>query len=150
MYGYRPSCLSVSVARSAKLEFIFPRTNRIHHVLSLVHRIFTIFHIWFSQNQMFQYPLLISTATHLPTIKLVHEWWGVSGYVNPGISFSPKARLEWLTRLEIKVWGPSWWGHKPLHFICWLPLYRPGSEAEARDNVSVLRYRTPFEYAGFN
>ena len=40
-----------------------------------------------------------------------------SGYVNPGISFSPKAWLEWLTRLEIKVWGsPSWWGNKPLHF----------------------------------
>ena len=47
--------------------------GRIHHVLS--HRVFIHFlsYLLVSQNQIFQYPLLISTPTHLPTIKLVHE-----------------------------------------------------------------------------
>ena len=74
---------------------------------------------------------------------------GVSGKINLGISFSPKARLEWLTRLEIKVWGLSWWRNKQTitFLVCRLPSYCSGSGLEVRTGqrykVPVLRYRTP-------
>jgi hypothetical protein len=42
-------------------------------VCALSHRVSTFFHIWFSQTKYFNSVTLISTPTHLPTIKLVHK-----------------------------------------------------------------------------
>ena len=51
-------------------------------------RVFTFFHIWFPQNQIFQYPILISTPSHPPFHDQISprvEEDGDSGYVNPVI-----------------------------------------------------------------
>ena len=80
--GHRPrlnSCLSFSMARSAILEFIFPRCYfpcvpgspqrtftptyavRLDPSCALSHRASTFFHIWFSQTKYFNSVPLIST-----------------------------------------------------------------------------------------
>ncbi len=60
-----------------------------------------------------------------------------------------RSQLEWLTRLRNQSLGPKLVGTQTIIFLLFrLPLYRLGSEPEARDNnVPVSQYRTPFEYA---
>ena len=65
------------MARSAKLVFISTGTNawvtptlhatfvtRLDPSFALAHRVLTFFHIWFHQNQIFQYPLLDFDSRH--------------------------------------------------------------------------------------
>ncbi len=86
--GHRPrlnSCLSFSMARSAILEFIFPRcyfpcvpgspqqtatptyAARLDPSCALSHRVSTFFHIWFSQNKYLNSVPLISTGKNVHT-----------------------------------------------------------------------------------
>ena len=40
---------------------------------ALSHRVSTFFHIWFSQNQIFQYPLLISISMEFRLTRVSHS-----------------------------------------------------------------------------
>ena len=115
-------------------------------VCSLTQRIHFLSYLVFS-NQIFQF-CSFDFDSHPPSHNQISPQVDDGGFRVrlTRVSHSPR-----LTRLEIKVWGQSWWGNKPLHsnVSITIVLFRVRTRrTEQHYNVPVLRYRTPFEYAG--
>ena len=108
----------------------FPNSRWIDSVL---HSVFTFFHIWFSQNQIFN-NLPLDFDSHPPSHNQISprvDEDGVSGYCNPGISFSPKARLV-IDEVRNQGLGPKLVGIQTIPFLLSrLPSYYSGSESDA-------------------
>ena len=134
---------------------LHPRTRQgwTHYVLRHILPSLS-FTFGFFKTKSFNNLLLISTPTHLPTIKLVRKYRWVWGFrvMLTRVSHSERAITRVIDEVKKSKFGAQAGGDDTNHYISTMSvtLVSPGVRARSTGqcyNIPVSRYRTPFEYA---